>query len=56
MHPPAIYLHGSKFVQIRRIHPLLGVLAFTAILHAEELARTHPLTDADTWTGSVLAW
>ena len=49
MHRPAIYLHGSKSVQTRRIHLLLGVLAFTAILHAEDLTPTHPITDADTY-------
>jgi hypothetical protein len=49
MHPPAIYLHGSKFVQTRRFHLLLGVLSITAILHAEDLTPTHPLTDGDTY-------
>jgi hypothetical protein len=49
MHPPAIYLHGSKFVQTRRIHLLLGVLSITAILHAEDLTPAHPITDADTY-------
>jgi hypothetical protein len=49
MHPPAIYLHRSKFVQTRRIHLLLGVLSITAILHAEDLTPAHPITDADTY-------
>jgi len=49
MHPPAIYFHRSKFVPTSRIHLLLGVLAISATLHAEELAPTLPLTDADTY-------